>query len=133
MIVKGYSVSFDVVESRLITYHFNDDLKTLRIEGPQEVIHPSLYAYFAKVCEDMLTNRTMLHDTVSYVVKNKYRDTARQSTIKVIARMIKEYGDLDDHKMRWDCNMAPKNHSAEGKYADLKAFIDQRKAATQRS
>lgn len=126
MITKDYDVSFETREGRLITYTFNDELRSVRVELPEELNHDAFRSYFGKVIEGLMTNRTMLHDTVSRVVKMKNRDKANQSVSKTISRIFKEHGDLDDYKMRWDYNLAPKVHNCEGRFADLKAYIQQR-------
>lgn len=112
-----------------VTFGHHPGLTYVYIDAPAELIHPAFRKLFqlkVKGIVDSVQSR-LDNANVSKYIPTRHR-TVKWSVRKFKSDFTNLHGDIDEAKVDWDYNRAPKGVETTGKFGDLKAFLEGRKA-----
>lgn len=130
--IGNYKVTVREGQSRSVievSFTHHPGLCNVYIYCPEELIHPVFRRMFERKVKDVtdqVSQRQTMASTSRYI-------PTRHRSVKWSVRKFKHdfqnvHGDIDEAKDAWDYNRAPAGAVKTGKFGDLKAFLEGRKA-----
>lgn len=112
-----------------IKFGHHPGLKSVYIDAPEELMHPMYQKFFEtrlRVIIDSVARKQAITAT-SHYIPNRERMT-KWSVRKFKYEFSQVHGDIEVVRESWDYNKSPVK--AEGKFGDLKGFLEMRKGGS---
>lgn len=107
---------------------FNHQIFSVTVVKHPDFQHPVFDRLINKIIKDVTDSVAKRNDMnkASWVVKRREK-TLKIKKLDFRSRFVNLYGDIEQAIEDWDYNRAPKGSVKEGKFGELKSFLEMRK------
>lgn len=112
-----------------IKFGHHSGLKSVYIDAPEEMMHPMYQKFFESRLRGIIDSvaRKQAITATSHYIPNRER-TTKWSVRKFKYEFSQVHGDIEVVRESWDYNKSPVK--GEGKFGDLKGFLEMRKGGS---